>query len=90
MIGQHPRPARRPCGDLERLRGGLVSSTNGQKNKDLRERCAGYIAKTRSLPEAQELARKDGFSANFSVWLSAAAESLKRGKKPWKSYEITK
>ena len=57
----------------------------GEKNKDLREKCAEYISKTRSLGEAQALAKKDGFSANTSVWLSAAGESLKAGKMPWQS-----
>lgn len=55
----------------------------GEKNKDLRERCASYIARTKSLPEAQELAKKEGFSANTSVWLSAAASGLGSGKPPW-------
>lgn len=57
----------------------------GEKNRDLREKCAEYIAKTRSLHEAQALAKKDGFSANTSVWLSAAAAGLKSGKLPWES-----
>jgi len=55
----------------------------GEKNKDLRARCAGYIARTKSLPEAQALAKKEGFSANTSVWLSAASEGLGKGKPPW-------
>jgi len=56
----------------------------GGKNKDLREKCAGYIARTKSLPEAQALAKKEGFSANTSVWLSAASEGLGKGKLPWR------
>lgn len=57
----------------------------GEKNKDLRARCLKYIAKTKSLPEAQALAKKDGFSANTSVWLSAASSGLGTGKPPWES-----
>lgn len=57
----------------------------GEKNKDLRARCAEYIAKSSSLPEAQLMAKKDGFSANTSVWLSAAAEGLKMGRFPWQT-----
>jgi hypothetical protein len=57
----------------------------GEKNKDLRARCAEYITKTRTLPEAQALAKKEGFSANFSVWASALGESLKKGKMPWET-----
>lgn len=55
----------------------------GEKNKDLRARCLEYISKTRSLPEAQALAKKEGFSANFSVWVSAASAGLGAGKPPW-------
>lgn len=57
----------------------------GEKNKDLRAQCAEYIAKTRTLDEAKELAKRDGFSANFSVWASAFGESLKKGKLPWET-----
>jgi hypothetical protein len=46
------------------------------KNGDLKDRCIQYIKQTASLPEAQTLAKKDGFSANTSVWLGAFAEML--------------
>lgn len=48
----------------------------GEKNRDLKEKCKEYIRKTRSMPEAQELAKKDRFSANTSVWMSAFGEML--------------
>ncbi len=54
-------------------------------NLKLIAKCSEYIAKTRSLPEAQALAKKDGFSANTSVWLSAANQGLKSGKFPWET-----
>jgi hypothetical protein len=47
-----------------------------RKNGDLKDRCIGYIRRTATLPEAQALAKKDGFSANTSVWLGAFAEML--------------
>jgi hypothetical protein len=48
----------------------------GEKNRDLKEACKKYIRKTKSLPEAQALGKKDGFSANTSVWISAFGETL--------------
>ena len=56
-----------------------------KKNLGLVAKCAKYIAKTKSLPEAQALAKKEGFSANTSVWFSAASQGLKSGKLPWES-----
>lgn len=47
-----------------------------RKNGGLKDRCLQYIEKTTSLAEAQALAKKDGFSANTSVWLGAFAETL--------------
>lgn len=47
-----------------------------RKNGDLKDRCLEYIKKTTSLPDAQALAKKEGFSANTSVWLSAFGETL--------------
>jgi len=47
-----------------------------RKNGALKDRCLEYIRKTATLPEAQALAKKDGFSANTSVWLGAFAEIL--------------
>lgn len=54
-----------------------------EKNKDLRARCLEFIQQTKTLQEAQKLAKKHGFSANTSVWLSACSGSLKAGKPPW-------
>jgi hypothetical protein len=48
----------------------------GEKNRDLKEECKKYIRETRSMPAAQALAKKKGFSANASVWLSAFSEML--------------
>lgn len=48
----------------------------GEKNRDLKEQCKEYIRKTKSMAEAQALAKKDRFSANASVWLSAFGEML--------------
>ncbi len=47
-----------------------------RKNGTLKDRCIEYIKRTATLPEAQALAKKDGFSANTSVWLGAFAEML--------------
>jgi len=47
-----------------------------RKNGDLKDRCIGYIKRTATLPQAQDLAKKEGFSANTSVWLGAFAEML--------------
>jgi hypothetical protein len=49
------------------------------KNKALKEKCKGYIRRTTTFPQAKELAQQEGFSANFSVWISAFAEMI--GKK---------
>lgn len=51
------------------------------KNKALKEKCKGYIRRTTTFPEARELARGEGFSANFSVWISAFAEMVGRDKR---------
>lgn len=48
----------------------------GEKNRDIKEQCKEYIRKTKSMPEAQALAKKAGFSANTSVWISAFGETL--------------
>lgn len=48
----------------------------GEKNRDLKEKCKEYIRVTKSMPAAQALAKKDGFSANTSVWMSAFGEML--------------
>lgn len=48
----------------------------GEKNRDLKEECKKYIRQTKSMPEAQALAKKAGFSANTSVWMSAFSEML--------------
>jgi hypothetical protein len=48
----------------------------GEKNRDLKEECKKYIRQTSSMPAAQALAKKAGFSANTSVWMSAFGEML--------------
>jgi len=48
----------------------------GEKNRDLKEKCKEYIRVAKSMASAQALAKKDGFSANSSVWLSAFSEML--------------
>lgn len=48
----------------------------GEKNRDLKEGCKRYISLTSSLPAAQAMAKKAGFSANSSVWISAFSETL--------------
>lgn len=55
---------------------GMRMEFRPRKDRSLKGRCKAYIEKTYSLPEAQELAKNDGFSANTSVWLSAFAETL--------------
>jgi len=45
-------------------------------NKPIAEKCKLYIRKTGTLAEARALAKKDGFSANTSVWLAAFAEMV--------------
>lgn len=55
-------------------RGGKVK--RGEKNRDLKEGCKRYIRLTKSMPEAQLMAKKAGFSANTSVWMSAFSEML--------------
>lgn len=62
----------------------MKKSGRKDPNRELKDRCVGYIRKTQTLPEAQELAKREGFSANFSVWLSAANEMLKDGWTPGK------
>lgn len=47
-----------------------------EKNRGLKEECKVYIRQTKSMPEAQALAKMKGFSANTSVWMSAFAEML--------------
>lgn len=43
------------------------------------DRCAHYIARTRSLPEAQKLAKKEGFTANTSTWIGAMGKIMELG-----------
>lgn len=53
--------------------------------KARRESCKVFLRRAGSLPEAMELARKEGFSQNTSVWLGALAEMLRDGEtKPQK------
>jgi len=52
------------------------------KNRSLKDECKKYIKRTTSFPEAQILAKKDGFSANASVWFSAMAELMSEGYRP--------
>lgn len=53
-----------------------IRQVRKRKNGDLKDRCIEYIMRTATLPEAQELAKKEGFSANTSVWLGAFSEML--------------
>ena len=39
--------------------------------KERRERCISYIRRTKSLPEARALAKKEHWGANTSAWISA-------------------
>lgn len=41
-------------------------------------RCADYIARAGDVPAAMRLAKKDGFSANTSVWISALGKLLEQ------------
>lgn len=43
---------------------------------DRRDRCKSYIRRARTLPEAQALAKSEGFSADTSVWLTAMSHLL--------------
>ena len=46
--------------------------------KKRRERCISYIRRTKSLPEAKALAKKDHWGANTSAWISAYGRLLQQ------------
>lgn len=52
------------------------------KNRALKDKCQEYIRRTKTLPDATKLGKREGFSANFAVWLSAANEMLRAGWEP--------
>lgn len=54
----------------------------GEKNVDARAKCLAYIRRTNSLPAAQALARREGFTANFSVWIAALGNVLDGSEPP--------
>ncbi len=45
-------------------------------DKVRRAKCVEYLRRAGTLPEAMQLAKKDGFSQNTSVWLGALGEML--------------
>ena len=55
--------------------------TLNAERRERREDCKYYIRRTGTLYHAKKLAKKEGFSANTSVWIGAMAELLKEMKK---------
>jgi hypothetical protein len=49
-----------------------------QEREDRRKKCEEYLRRAGSLPAAMALARRDGFSQNTSVWISALGKMLGR------------
>lgn len=54
-----------------------MAATKAEREERWR-RCEEYMKRAGSLPAAVELARKDGFSQNTSVWISAIGKMLGR------------
>ena len=51
--------------------------TMSAKNRERREKCKGWIRRSRSLDEARRLAKiEDHFEVNTSVWIGALGEVL--------------
>lgn len=50
-----------------------------KEHRERRDRCREYLRRTGSLPAAVELAKREGFSQNTSVWIGALAEVLAEG-----------
>lgn len=48
----------------------------GKKNVEARAKCREYLLRAGDLPGAMALAKRDGFGANTSIWLSALSEIL--------------
>ena len=47
--------------------------------RERQRRCIYYLRRGGSLPAARELAKKDGFGANTSAWITALGEILFSG-----------
>ncbi len=50
--------------------------TLSERKRTRRDRCKEYQRRAGSLPAAMELASKEGFAQNTSVWLGALGEVL--------------
>lgn len=54
-----------------------MAATRAQREERWR-RCEEYLRRAGSLPAAMAVARKEGFSQNTSVWISACGKMLGR------------